>query len=206
MAGTAVEGPAADTARITEGTGGESTLGAPSFRNVRVAGIDPRSNEVEIVYDMVRPARLRAVVEDERVQRILAQAVTNDDNPGARLQAIHMIGAYVAEPRGEEIKRALIQAVKTDPNPGVRKQALYVLYQMPFDDEIKDACLQVLAGDENEGLRIAAINMLAMAVLDGRLEGEDVFNTVGARFQEDENGYIRIQSGAFFQEVNGRGD
>jgi hypothetical protein len=207
--GMATEGPSsgpgrlAETSVSSEAAFGVRDLGAPSYQNVRLAGIDPRSKQVEIEYDMVRPARLRADIGDERVRRILAQGVTNDANPAARLQAIHTIGAYVEKPQGEEIKRALIRAVKTDPNAGVRKQALYVLYQMPFDDDIKNACLHVLAGDDNEGLRIAAINMLAVAMLDGHVKGSDVVNAVGARLRNDENGYIRFQSGAFLQEVNG---
>jgi anti-sigma factor RsiW len=192
-----------DGARSVDATQNNRELGTMSYGNVRLAGVDPRSGEVEIEYDMIRPARLKAGIEDARVQNILAQAVVNDDNPGARLQAINTIGAYVGKPHDEQIKRALIQAVKSDPNAGVRKQALYVLYRMTFDNDIKDACLHVLAGDDNEGLRIAAINILAAAMLDGHLKGEDVFDAVGARLQTDENEYIRIQSGAFQQEVNG---
>jgi len=181
-------------------------LGAPSFRNIRVASVDPRTNQIDLEYDVIRPARLRAGVEDDRVQRVLAQAVTSDANAGTRLQAINTIGAYVARPIDEAVKQALIRAVRADPNAGVRKQALYVLYQMPFDEDIKQACLHVLAGDENEGLRIAAVNMLSMAVLDGRIEGREVMDAVGARLQSDDNDYIRIQSGAFLQEVNGNGE
>lgn len=178
-------------------------LGAPSYDNVRVAALDPRSSEVELEYDMVRPVRVKADIDDDQVQRILAQSVMNDDNPGARLRAINTIGAYVDAPRNQEIKKALIHAVKTDTNAGVRKQALYVLYQLPFDDEIKDACLHVLSSDENEGMRIAAINILAVAMLDGEITGGEVFDAMGARLQQDENDYIRMQSGAFQQEVNG---
>lgn len=181
-------------------------LGAPSYRNIRVAGVDPRTNQVDLEYEVIRPARLRAGVEDGRVQRVLAQAVMNEANAGTRLQAINTIGAYVARPIDEEVKQALIRAVRADPNAGVRKQALFVLYQMPFDEDVKQACLQVLAGDENEGLRIAAINMLSVAVLDGRIEAKDVMEAVGARLQSDDNDYIRIQSGAFLQEVNGNGE
>jgi hypothetical protein len=180
-------------------------LGAPVYRNVRLADVDPRTSEVDIQYDLVRSARLRAGIDDERIQRALAQAVMNDDNPGARLQAINTISAYVEKPRDEEIKQALIRAVKTDPNPGVRKQALYVIYQMPFDEEIKQVCFDVLAADSNEGLRIAAINMLALAVLDGRVEGREILDAVGTRLRKDDNDYIRIQSGTFLQEVNGHG-
>lgn len=178
-------------------------LGVPAYRNVRLANVDPRTNEIELEYDMIRPARLKAGIDDERVRSVLAQAVMNDDNPGTRLRAINTIGTYGGAPQGAEIERALIQAVKTDPNAGVRKQALYVLYRMPFDDDIKRACLDVLANDENEGLRIAAINMLAVAMLEGRLQGKEIVDAVGARLQGDRNDYIRIQSETFLQEVNG---
>ncbi len=191
--------PPADVGPVAE-------LGAPVYRNVRLADVDPRTSEVDIQYDLVRSARFKAGIDDERVQKALAQAVMNDDNAGARLQAINTISAYVANPRDQEIKRALIRAVKTDPNPGVRKQALYVLYQMPFDGEIKQACFDVLATDGNEGLRIAAINMLAVAVLDGHLGGKEIMDAVGARLRKDDNDYIRIQSGTFLQEVNGHGE
>jgi hypothetical protein len=195
-----------DTAAGSNGAAIDRELGAPSYDNVRLAGIDPRSSEVEIEYDMVRPVRLKADIEDDRVQRILARSVMTDANAGARLQAINTIGAYVDAPRSAEIKKALIHAVKTDSNAGVRKQALYVVYQLPFDDDIKNACLHVLASDENEGMRIAAINILAVAVLDGDIKGGDVFDAVGARLQQDDNEYIRMQSGAFQQEVNGHGE
>jgi len=181
----------------------ERELGAPAYRNVRLANVDPRTNEIELEYDMIRPARLKAGIDDERVRSVLAQAVMNDDNAGTRIRAINTIGTYGGAPQGAEIERALIQAVKTDPNAGVRKQALYVLYRMPFDDDIKRACLDVLANDENEGLRIAAINMLAVAMLEGRLQGKEIVDAVGARLQSDRNDYIRIQSETFLQEVNG---
>jgi len=180
---------------------GPGERGGTIYRNVRLANVDPRTNEVELEYDIVRPARLKAAMDDERVRNVLAQAVMNDDNVGARLQAINTIGTYADLPRGGEIERALIRAVMTDPNAGVRKQAIYVLYRMPFDDDIKRACLDVLANDENEGLRIAAINILAVAMLEGHLQGKEISDAVGARLQNDPNDYIRIQSGAFTQEV-----
>jgi hypothetical protein len=181
-------------------------LGAPSYRNIRFSGVDPRTNQVDLEYELIRPARLKATIEDDRVQSVLAQAVMSEENPGTRLQAINTIGAYVSKPVDDEVKQALIRAARTDPNAGVRKRALYVLYQMPFDEDIKQACLHVLAGDENEGLRIAAINMLSVAVLDGRIAGSEVMDALGTRLRSDKNDYIRIQSGAFLQEVNGNGE
>jgi len=177
-------------------------LGPPGYTNVRFVDVDPRSGQVELEYNLVRPVRLKANMEDERVQRMLAQAVLNEKNPGAQIQAIKMIDTYVEKPEDEELKRALITVLKTDPTPGVRKHALYVLYKMAFDEDIKDACLHVLVNDNNAGLRIAAINILAQATLEGQVEGKDVFEAVGAQIVADENGYIRNQSDVF-KEVNG---
>jgi hypothetical protein len=186
--------------------GPADAIGGPDYRNVRFVNIDPRNGEVEFEYDVVRPARFKAGINDERVQRMLANVVTSNGNPGARLEAINTIGAFVEEPRDERIKQALVQAARSDPNPGVRKHALYVLYQMPFDNDIKEACLHVLGNDNNAGLRIAAINILAAATLDGHLENKDLSDAVGQDLARDENGFIRAQYGAFLQEVNGNGE
>lgn len=198
-------GPTERSATLSQTAESAGTKRGPAgatYRNVRLSDVDPRTNEIELEYDVVRPARLKAAMDDDRVRSVLAQAVTSDENAGARLQAINTIGTYAPGPQGEEIKMALIRAVKSDPNAGVRKQALYVLYRMPFDEDIKRACLDVLANDENEGLRIAAINMLAVAMLEGHLEGKEIVDAVGPRLQKDPNDYIRLQSEAFAQEVS----
>jgi hypothetical protein len=181
-------------------------LGPPDYSNVRLVNIDPRNEKVELQYDMVRPVRLRADFGDERVQRMLAQAVLDEESPGAQIRAIKTIDAYVENPRDERIKQALITALTNDPIPGVRKHALYVLYKMPFDEDIKEACLAVLANDDNAGLRIAAINILAQATLEGQIDGKEVYDAVGAQLKGDENDYIRNQSDVFKQEVNGNGE
>jgi anti-sigma factor RsiW len=182
----------------------DQELGSPSYENVRFVDVDPRSGQVKIEYDMIRPVRLRANIEDERVQRMLAYTVLNEKNPGVKLQAIQTIDAYVEHPADSEVKKALIQALKTDESPGVRKHALYVLYKMPFDRNIKDACLFVLANDQNPGMRVAAINILAAATLDGLVTGKEVYDVLAEQAGEDD--YMRIRQAAFMQEVNGNGD
>ncbi len=184
----------------------DDLLGKPNYRNVRFVNVDPRNGEVEFEYDVVRPARFKAGIDDKRVQRLLANVVTSEGNPGARLEAINTIGAYIEEPKDDKIKQALVHAARFDANPGVRKHALYVLYQMPFDDDIKEACLHVLGNDNNAGLRIAAINILAAATLDGHLENRDLSDAVGADLARDENKFIKTQYGEFLQEVNGNGE
>jgi hypothetical protein len=179
-------------------------LGPPSYANIKLVDVDPRSGQVRFEYDMVRPVHLKGDIEDERVQRMLAHTVLNEKNPGVKLRAIQTIDAYVEHPEDEEVKTALIQALKTDPSPGVRKHALYVLYKMPFDESIKEACLFVLSNDQNAGMRVAAINILAAATLDGHVTGKEVYDVMDEQVGEDD--YMRIRQGAFMQEVNGNGD
>jgi hypothetical protein len=200
-------GPAADRTdqpiSLAQDHSGQE-LGPTSYANVKFVDVDPRTGQVRLEYDVVRPVRLRADIGDERVQRMLAHTVLNEKNPGVKLQAIQTIDAYVEHPEDEEVKNALIQALKTDSSPGVRKHALYVLYKMPFDENIKDACLFVLSNDQNAGMRVAAINILAAATLDGHVVGKEVYDAMEEQAGEDD--YMRIRQGAFMQEVNGNGD
>ncbi|MEJ2721747.1 MAG: HEAT repeat domain-containing protein [bacterium] len=185
-------------------SGLDQELGVPSYENVRFVDVDPRSGQVKLEYDLVRPVRLEADIQDESVQRMLAYAVLNEKNPGVKLRAIQTIDAYVERPADEQVKQALIKALKTDPSAGVRKQALYVLYKMKFDQDIKDACLFVLANDQNPGMRVAAINILAAATLEGLVTGEEVYDVLAEQAGEDD--FLRARQGAFMQEVNGNGE
>jgi hypothetical protein len=86
---------------------------------------------------MIRPARLKAGVEDDRVQSVLAQAVMNEENPGTRLQAINTIGAY--RNRLTMKSQALIRAARTTQR-GVQTGPLRPVSDA-FDEDIKQACL-----------------------------------------------------------------
>ena len=148
--------------------------------NVQFLDADATDGEVELLYDEVRPARLRAPMDDQRMRELLAYAILYGNNPGVRLEAMNVFetGESMA-PQGD-VKNAFLEALISDPNAGVRRQALLVLQRLPFDNDIKRAMLFVLSHDENPGLRIAAMNYLSAVAVDGDLpenEFRDILDT-----------------------------
>ena len=144
-----------------------------SVSNVHVLDGDAADGEVELLYDLVRPVRLKAGMDDQRVRKILAHAILNGGNPGVRLNAINVLhtGGNAA-PQGD-VKQALLGALISDPNAGVRRRALEVLQRLPFDEDIKSALIFVLAHDENPGLRVAAMNYLTAFAVDGDIPEQE---------------------------------
>jgi len=179
----------------------DSEIGGPDIVNVQFVDWDQRDGQIELQYDLVRPVRLRANVDDNRVQRVLAHALATGDNAGVRLKAINALDAPGNRQHGPEVKTALVRSMKTDPNPGVRKEALRVLQGMPFDDEIKQACLYVLENDENAGMRVASINLLSGARLAGYPVGQDVYDFLNTTLKEQDDPLLRARSSVFIEEV-----
>lgn len=175
--------------------------GGPMVSNVRFVETNDRSGELEVQYDLIRPVRLRAGVDDARMQRLLAQALLNERNDGVRLEAIHALEeAPISTVGGSAVKDALLSSVMTDPNPGVRRQALLALQRFPFDTDIKAACLFVLKNDHNPGMRVASIDMLAQATLAGQIPGQEVYDVLKSDLVHDD--VLRARSNVFIQEVN----
>lgn len=173
-------------------------IGGPDIANVRFVDWGSRDGNVEIEYDVVRPVRLRAAVDDDRIQRVLARALLSDENPGVRLRAVGALspGAPAHRP---EVKLAIIDAVKTDPNAGVRREGLYVLEGMPFDGDVEATCLYVLEHDDNPGMRVASLNLLSGARLSGHDIGPKVYEYLSDTRENDP--WVRAQSAVFFEEV-----
>ena len=120
------------------------------------------------MYDEIRPMRIKAGMDDERVRRLLAHAILSGSNPGLRLQAINILETSGDTTPSAEVKQALIGALVSDPNAGVRRQAFLALQKLPFDKEIKETLMFVLNHDENPGLRVAAMNYLTAITLEGK--------------------------------------
>jgi hypothetical protein len=174
---------------------GNIKINSVSFETTDVAG-----GEVELAFQASRPFRIRGNVDDPRIQRLLAYALINEQNPGTRLRAVSTIGAQSsAEDTDLEIQAALIGALKTDDNPAVRQQALSALAKHPITKEIKEAVLGVLAYDQNAKLRIEAINVLEAAVTAGHDIESDVINALEDRIQKDDNNFIRLRAQAVLQ-------
>ena len=156
---------------------------------------------MEFSFEAVSPVHVKGNINDERVQKVLAHALVNDQNPGVRLRTVNAIASQGERLRipDREIRAALILAVKTDENPGVRKEALKTLRSFPFDEEIKQAFLYVLMKDKNPALRIEAINSLDSART--RVVDKELMDVLTQRMQSDENSYVRIRAKAVLEEV-----
>ncbi len=189
------------TTSAPPGANNYEALGRPDIANVRFVGTSAPSGEIEIHYDLVRPVRLRAGLDDARMQRMLAYALLNEENTGVRLQAVNAFATAASRTGDGDVKRALIEALTTDPNAGVRRESFRVLQQLTFDDDIKNACLYVLTNDRNPGMRVAAINLLARATQEGDLAGGEIYNTLRTQLGDDD--LLRAKTTAFIQEDNG---
>ena len=159
--------------------------------NVEFLDLDAADGEVDIIYDQVRPVRLRTRIDDHRAQDVLTYAILNDDNPGVRLKAIRAFELPQQQTPPEEMKQAFLQALTSDPNAGVRLQALLVLRRLPFDEDVKDALLYVLSHDENPGIRVAAMNYLAETTIEGVMPEQEMYDILSGKMTADKSGSVR---------------
>jgi hypothetical protein len=171
--------------------------------NFRLLQQTPDAGEVEFSFDLVTPVRMRGNVNDNAVQRVMAQALLSDQNPGARLLTVSALANQVEATKtpDKEIKAALIQAMKLDANVGVRRQALKAIQKFQLDKDIKDALLFILKNETNPGMRIDVINYLEQPVLTHKLVDQDVLNGLKQSMQSDNNNYIRIRAKNVYEEV-----
>ncbi len=158
---------------------------------------------VEITFDLVTPVRMKGNIADNAIQRVLAQTLLNEQNPGARIRTVSALADQVDSSKkpDEEIKGALIQALKSDGNAGVRKEALKALQKLPVDKVIKDALLYLLSHESNPGIRVEAINYLDRYVLGDTPYDQDVLKVLKERMQSDNNNYVRIRAKNVYEEV-----
>ncbi|MDE3056348.1 MAG: HEAT repeat domain-containing protein [Bacteroidota bacterium] len=172
--------------------------------NLHFLNLDPQSGEVEFTFDAVTPMRVKGNVNDEQVQKVMAHAIVNSDNPGVRLKTVSALAEQGEQLRDADpaVKSALITALKTDGNPGVRSEALRALMQMPFDKEIKEAVLFVLLHDKNSGMRVAAINSLELTSHEKRMSDADILRALKKKVQSDDTNYVRLQARTVLQEVS----
>jgi hypothetical protein len=196
--------------------GSHQTNGAPSLAaagtergmtrvsNLHFIRQDPANEQVDFTFDMVTPVRVQGSTNDLAVQKVLVQALLNDQNPGARLRTVSTLASQVEQTKlpDREIKTALIQALKGDANVGVRKEALATLEKLPLEQDIKEAFLFVLKHETNPAMRIEVINYLEKPVLDGQWTGKDILDVLRERMQSDDNNYIRNRARNVLQEVN----
>jgi hypothetical protein len=164
-----------------------------SVSNLQFLDADAADGEVELLYDLVRPVRLKAGMDDRHLRKLLAHAILNSGNPGVRLEAIKVFETGESPAPQGDVKKALLTALISDPNAGVRRRALQVLQSLPFDDDIKNALIFVLAHDENPGLRVAAMNYLSASAVDGNIPEQEFYDILDRGRPDDRKGPDRNQ-------------
>ncbi len=176
-----------------------------AISDVRFQPSEKKSDEVTFSFNLVRCYQMKGSLDDQQVQKVLAYALVNSDNPGVRLRTIGMLDASPKPDR--EVVNALVKAVRTDDNVGVRREALFSLEKFPFDNTIKEALLGVLQHDQNPGMRVAAINILSGKELNGgRGAGNanavdpNVLKVLKERSASDQNRYVRLKAADMLKE------
>ncbi len=188
----------------------QSSSGTESFTqgNTRTSGLHlidagGKDGTVEFTFEAVTPMHVRGNINDDKVQKVLAHALVNEENAGVRLQTVNAFASQAPEQKNPdpEVKSALISALKGDQNPGVRQEALRVLLRYTLDNEIKQALVYTLTHDKNSGMRIAAINGLASASLEGQHLDQDLIDILKQKTESDKNNYVRRQARTVIEEV-----
>ena len=175
--------------------------GNAAISDVRFVSTDEKSGEVEFSFNLIRRYEMKGSLDDEHVQKILAFALANSDNPGVRLRTVGVFGSSASVKPDKQIVDALVKAVKTDDNAGVRREALLLLMRFPFDNTTKEVLLFVLQHDKNPGMRVAAINFLAgkesnegMRAVEGKGIDPRILDVLKESSSSDQNRYVRLKA------------
>ncbi len=196
-------GQAVEQAAQSNGGAESFTQGNTRTSDLHLIDAGGKDGTVEFTFEAVTPMHVRGNINDDKVQKILARALVNEDNAGVRLQTVNAIASQAPDQKNPdpEVKAALISALKGDQNPGVRQEALRVLLRYTLDDEIKQALVYTLTHDKNSGMRIAAINGLAAASIEGHRLDQDILTILKQKIESDNNNYVRRQARTVVEEV-----
>jgi hypothetical protein len=186
------------TGRLTAPVLPFSSEGDVRVTNIRLSGDAGRT--IEATFDLVKPVRVRGSIDDPQVQKVLASALVNAENPGVRLRAVSGVASGDAMPADREVRAALMLAARKDPNDAVRKEALQALLRYAPGREIRDVLLEVLTHDPNAGLRIAAINGLDSLRLRGYGPDAAQLRSVRKGVESEQNLYVRVRSRSILEE------
>jgi hypothetical protein len=169
--------------------------------NLHILGSVDEGREIEILFDATRTMHVKGTLDNPLVQRVIARAIVNGENPGVRLRAASSAVPFAAATGDREIKAALLLAMNSDINDGVRKAALEALLRYPPDVAIRDGLLQVLLADANPGLRVAAINGLTIMTAHGFLPDEGTRQILEDHLRSEKNLFVRTKTKSL---INGR--
>lgn len=171
-----------------------------TLSNVRIIGQKGNgrsgtdAQEIELAFDATRSLRIRGVLGDPSVQRVMAHAILKGDNPGVRIRAAASIDPRADGLCDREIKAALLLAMTTDTNDGVRKAALEALLRYPGDREIRDGLLRMLLADRNPGLRVAAIKGLDTLAARGFEPDAGMRKSLVEHMRNEDNLFVRAKT------------
>jgi hypothetical protein len=181
-----------------------SAAGEIQITNVKFDERDEHTGNVDFTFDAVSPIHVHGNINDEYVQKVLARALLNEQNPGMRLRTVDMIGSKAEQTpnlMNAEVKAALIATLKHDPNPGVRRQALEVLSNYLPDTAVTRAFLYVLANEKNTSLVINAINLLDVSKFEHHPLSAELQTFLQHKVQSEGNQYVKIKATAALQEI-----
>ncbi len=162
--------------------------------NLQLVGDAGSDGMIDVAFDAVRPMRIRGNLNDPAIQKVLAYAVVNGENPGVRLRAAGSVSAMQSAPPEREVRAALMLAMTSDRNDGVRREALRALLRYPGDREVRDAVLTMILHDPNPGLRVAAINALDTLRARGYQPDQGQLQTIRQIRQNDQSLYVRTKA------------
>jgi len=142
------------------------------------------------------PIVYKGTLTDSIVQRLLANALGETENPGFKIKTVSTIARQaksIFNP-DPQITKALIHSLKNDNNPVVRKEALIALSNFSFDKDIKDAILFSLSNDQNASNRIEAINALSKMSLADQSIDSNLQKLLKNNIINEDNELIRLKT------------
>ncbi|PKL90088.1 MAG: hypothetical protein CVV23_01730 [Ignavibacteriae bacterium HGW-Ignavibacteriae-2] len=164
-----------------------------NLANFRLSDTYAPDGKITITFEAAQPYKYTGEIEDLTVQKLMANLITNSENPGFKIKTVNTIAERVNKNfiPDKDVKNALIISLKSDDNVGVRRAAMDVLIKYPFDTEIRDALLFVLAHDTNPGQRISAVNLLAGVISDGAKMDSSVKKVLDKKVKTEPNLFVK---------------
>jgi hypothetical protein len=134
----------------------------PYLNAVEKVKYDPATGMVEIQYNTINNVSYRGGTDNPVIRQMLRQAVAEEQNTSARLNAVRTMQAIAIKEQGldTDLMTAIEYLMQKEQNQGVRLMALKVLKSVPMNEAIKHLLLRVLLYDQNVALRIQAFETL----------------------------------------------
>lgn len=165
------------------------------IEDLRIRPLEPESGLVQVSFLGVREYEIQGTPQDDLIRALLAWAVKNEENSGARLQSVAELAK--ASNLSSQAREALAYALINDKNDGVRLRALEALGSAPRDPITEQAILGALLKDANPAVRIGAIDALLKDKVETKSE------SFSLRLAEsDSNNYVRMRARQAIRQSN----